>query len=96
MKQHAHFYVLSACILIAAVMLCFIPGRPAAAGGQTSANDAYRLEKLNEINDKVLRREVVEEDYLYYLSENDALCGALREYNQATAGMSLISMPRTP
>ncbi|MPM13709.1 hypothetical protein SDC9_60068 [bioreactor metagenome] len=89
MKQHVHFYVLSACILIAAAMICFIPGRSAAAGSQTSAAEDFRLEKLNNINDKVLRREVLEEDCLYYLSDNEALCDALREYNKQTAIMYL-------
>lgn len=89
MKQHTHFYVLSACILIAAAMLCFRSGA-LWAGEESSSATAYRLEKLNEVNDTVLRREVIEEDYLYYLSENEALCGALLEYNRQTAEMLLI------
>lgn len=87
MKKYAHFYVLSACILIAAVVICF--GELHASGGKTSAGDDYRMEKLNEVNDKVLNREIVDEDYLYYLSDNEALCTSLREYNQATASLSL-------
>lgn len=44
---------------------------------------AYRLEKLNEVNDMVLRRAVVPEDYLRYLPEE--LREPVRRYSQDTA-----------
>jgi hypothetical protein len=49
------------------------------------AAQAYRLEKLNAVNDMVLSREVVQEDYLRYLPED--LAEEVRMYNQETAGL---------
>lgn len=46
-----------------------------------SPQDAYRLEKLNEVNDLVLDRQVVPEDYLRYLDQ--ALSEEVKAYNVA-------------
>ncbi len=82
MKRYAHFYVLSACILLAAALLAFAPGRSAASPAQPAPADAYRVEKLNEVSDMVLGREVVPQDYLRYLPE--ALHEPIEQYNAET------------
>lgn len=46
-----------------------------------SPQDAYRLEKLNEVNDLVLDRQVVPEDYLRYLDQD--LSEGVKAYNTA-------------
>lgn len=81
--------VLAGAILASAVIVSaglFSGGRTGgAASPQPDA--AYRLEKLNEVNDMVLRREAVPEDYLRYLSES--LAEEVRAYNQSTASMEV-------
>ena len=87
--------VLAGAILVSAILvtagLFFRPGAaPSAAdppAGQLNAETAYRLEKLNEVNDMVLAREVVPEDYLRYLPEE--LLEPVKQYNADTAGMRI-------
>ena len=67
-------------------------GRPGAdASGSPAATidaaEAYRLEKLNEVNDMVLERKAVPEDYLRYLPED--LREPVKQYNADTMGMKL-------
>lgn len=50
---------------------------------QSALNRAYALEKLNEVNDMVLNRQVVPGDYLRYLDEE--LAEKVEEYNSALA-----------
>ena len=86
-KQSIPLYVLAAAILASAVLIAWrLPG--STAGTDTAAPDpaaAYRLEKLNEVGDMVLNRQVVPEDYLRYL--DGALAQAVAEYNGATAAL---------
>lgn len=57
------------------------PAAPEAAAPGQSAQDAYRLEKLNEVSDMALTRQVVPEDYLRYLDE--AVAEKVEAYNAA-------------
>lgn len=57
----------------------------AEAAAPIDAAQAYRLEKLNEVNDMVLRREVVPDDYLRYLPED--LAELVGQYNTDTTVM---------
>ena len=70
-------------LIAAAVALVLVLTRPAPT--QTDANQVYRLEKLNEVNDMVLSRQIVSEDYLRYLPEE--LSAAVKQYNSDTAGL---------
>jgi len=54
---------------------------PPAAVPSLSPQEAYRLEKVNEVSDLVLDRQVVSEDYLRYLDE--ALAEQVKAYNSA-------------
>lgn len=71
--------ILSACAAQAALDTA----EPAAVQVQSDPNRAYALEKLNEVNDMILERKVVPEDYFRYLGEE--LAQAVEEYNTATA-----------
>lgn len=55
--------------------------------GTLDAAAAYRLEKLNEVNDMVLAREAVPEDYLRYLPED--LREPVKQYNADTMEMKV-------
>lgn len=70
------------------------PGPAAAASdaepafaAQSDPNQEYRLEKLNEVNDMILARETVPEDYFRYLDEG--LAAAVETYNSDTAAMRI-------
>lgn len=63
---------------LAALILVLLP-RPAQSA---DAAEGYRLEKLNQITDMVLERQVVPADYLRYVDEE--LAQAVEEYNSAT------------
>ena len=63
---------------LAALILVLLP-RPAQSA---DAAESYRLEKLNQITDMVLERQVVPADYLRYVDEE--LAQAVEEYNSAT------------
>lgn len=58
-----------------------VAGTPAPSQSLNAA-DTYRLEKLNEISDMVLSREIVPQDYFRYLDE--ALVAAVESYNEET------------
>ena len=75
MKKH-----LSA-LLLATVTL-FLTACTAPPAAQLTANQAYSLEKLNQVNDMVLERETVPSDYLRYLP--DELARLVEEYNDQT------------
>lgn len=92
MKQwNGAILILAGVILVSAALvtagLFAGAGRPAepAQAVQMDAEAAYRLEKLNEVNDMVLRREAVPEDYLRYLPEE--LREPVKRYSADTAGM---------
>lgn len=75
---------LSAVTLLVVVFSMLGPDRLEATPSPAAALDAdaaYRLEKLNQINDMVLERQVVSEDYLRYL--DDALAEQVKAYNVA-------------
>ena len=63
---------------LAALVLVLLP-HPAQSA---DAAESYRLEKLNQITDMVLERQVVPADYLRYVDEE--LAQAVEEYNSAT------------
>lgn len=67
-------------------------GTPAPGSGtaQSDPNRAYALEKLNEVNDMVLDRQMVPGDYLRYLDE--ALAEKVEEYNDALANAKGITL----
>ena len=68
-------------LLTAAIALALALTRPAAP----TADAAYRAEKCNEVNDRILDREIVPEDYLRYLP--DALVEPVKQYNADTASL---------
>ena len=79
--------ILLTCVLLAALAFLAL----ALSGGEEeetpapTAQDEYRLEKINEVNDMVIQRQVVPEGYFRYLGEE--LAAAVEEYNSMTAGM---------
>lgn len=80
--------------LLAAVLWDGMPaGAESAAVTTADPVAAYRLEKLNDVNDMVLKRAVVPEDYLYYV-EDTALRDALKTYNEQTGTMHLYYQQR--
>ena len=95
-KTDFPIFILAGAILISAALvtagLFRGGGRPGAdASGSPAATidaaEAYRLEKLNEVNDMVLERKAVPEDYLRYLPED--LRDPVKQYNADTMGMKL-------
>lgn len=72
--------ILALAALVAAIALPQ-PTAPEDATPGQSAQDAYRLEKLNEVSDMALARQVVPEDYLRYLDE--AVAEKVEAYNAA-------------
>lgn len=72
--------ILALAALVAAIALPQPTAPEDAAPGQ-SAQDAYRLEKLNEVSDMALARQVVSKDYLRYLDE--AVAEKVEAYNAA-------------
>lgn len=68
---------LTALVLAGSALVLTLMGR---SGGPAAE---YRLEKLNEVTDLVLERQVVPQDYLRYLDED--LAQAVENYNLATA-----------
>ena len=84
MKKHLTALLLAAMILSLAA--CTVPpATPEAA--QPTANQAYSLEKLNQVNDMVLERETVPADYLCYLP--DELAQLVEEYNNLTGELRI-------
>lgn len=80
---------LAALVAVIALPRPAAPTLPAAdtpAPGQTP-QDAYRLEKLNEVSDMALARQVVPEDYLRYLDE--AVAEKVKAYNAALCNAKL-------
>lgn len=78
--------ILLTCVLLVAVVFLAlaISGR-AEDSSALSAENAYRLEKINEVNDLVIQRQVVPEGYFRYLGEE--LAAAIEEYNSKTTGL---------
>lgn len=68
------------------------PGTPASSpsAAQPDPNRAYAMEKLNEVNDMVLNRQVVPGDYLRYLDE--ALAEKVGEYNSALVNAKAVTV----
>jgi len=64
--------------------------RPAPAGEYS----AYAIEKIREINDKIINREIVESSYFYYISDNEELLGNVVRYNDLTASLTGYSTMR--
>lgn len=65
---------------------------PSAPAEPLDPNRAYRLEKLNEVNDMILARETVPADYFRYLDE--ALTPVLEDYNAQTRAMRIVYTER--
>lgn len=99
-KRSVSIYVLAAAILASAIVIAVrLPGRSGETAGPADRlvtagtapapglrpEDAYRLEKLNEVCGMVLERRIVPQDYLRYLDED--LAQGVEDYNQATAGL---------
>ncbi len=98
MEKKANLICAAASLVLSALALVLVLwlilrgiGQPAAAepaptpapATEQDANAAYRLEKLNNVNDMILSREIVPQDYLRYLEEG--LAGMVEEYNSLTA-----------
>ena len=77
------FLALAAALLLNA---CAEPAAPSAAVPGPSR--AYALEKLNEVSDMVLNRQVVPEDYLRYLDETSS--EKVAEYNVGLANAKTV------
>ena len=54
----------------------------------------YAIEKIGEINDKIINREIVESSYFYYISGNEELLGNVVQYNELTASLTAFSTMR--
>lgn len=68
------------------------PPGESASPGVSSSNPAaeYRLEKLNEVSDMVLNRQIVPADYFRYLDETVA--GKAEAYNNALANAKMMAV----
>lgn len=63
---------------------------PSSGAAQPDPNRAYALEKLNEVNDMVLNRQMVPQDYLRYLDEPLAI--KMVEYNSTLSSAKAITI----
>ncbi len=82
-KLSSALLALTLTLSLAACSVSSIAPAPQAATPQTDPSRAYALEKLNEVNDMILERSIVPEDYLRYLPED--LAEAVKGYNEETA-----------
>ncbi len=84
----------AACLLAAALSFavsgCASPRQASdnCASPSPSLDDLYKIEKVNEIRDKIIGRETVESDYYLYYIPDSQLADMVKEYNKLTAEMT--------
>lgn len=81
-----HNYI-SVSILSGVIILVFICNCLFIANIYPKRDDqkiAFTLQKLDEINDKIIAREVVEDSYFYYLGNDKSLLDDTKNYNKST------------
>ena len=83
-------FALAMCLTLAACGAQAGAPAPDSGVAQPDPNRAYALEKLNEVNDMVLNRQVGPQDYLRYLDETLAI--KMVEYNSRLSSAKAITI----
>jgi len=53
----------------------------------TDASREYALKKIDEVNDKIINREAVQESYFYFLQDDEKLLENIKTYNTMTGAL---------
>ncbi len=90
--------IVSAAILLAALCLCLFAGNAPAAGDgapiPAPQSDAYKIAKIEELMDRVMNREVVEDALLFCLGDDETLRSQVAKHNELTAQYTQFFAPR--
>lgn len=84
--------LLAGCLAAAALLTGCAAASGGAGQGEASPSAAYRAEKINDISDFILEREVVPDDYLRFLPEDGSLGETLQRYNEMTGQLTMDAM----
>lgn len=74
--------ILSAVIILVSILNCLFLKNYTLTKDEQKAT--YTFEKINQINDKIIERKVIEDTYFYYLGDDTDLLDDIKKYNEST------------
>lgn len=81
--------ILSAVIILVFLLNCLFLTNYSSKDEQKAA---YTIEKINQINDKIIERKVIEDTYFHYLGDDADLLDDIKKYNESTGLLTDVFM----
>lgn len=84
MKKNITLLLLIVVIVINSLFMFWVYYNSHQGNNKLLLLNQYNIQKINEISDKIINRETVEEAYFYYLKKDTELINEIEQYNKKT------------